>query len=139
MVTRKQEIETAKDKLEELLVEQDALATRIAKHKRILAHLIELSSLEDDSTPAVGLVTGITDACRTVLRAATSPLLPVEVRDRVQQLGLPEQRNLLASVHTVLRRLVEGGEVIPVPPKQGSGPIRFQWNKSVTRMSDLLR
>jgi len=124
---RKPELEQARDKLQLMLVEQDELATRIAKQKRIIAALRELSELEEDSSPMVGLVTGITDACRTVLRSAEKPLLPVEVRDRVEHLGVPEQRNLLASVHTIIRRLKEAGEIREVPPRVSFGPMKFEW------------
>jgi hypothetical protein len=124
---RKSEVVEAQDKLEQLLVEQDVLATRIAKQKRVIAALKELSELEEDSGPPVGLVTGITDACRTVLRSAEKPLLPTEVRDRVEHLGIPEQRNLLASVYTVIRRLKEAGDVRDVPPKEDSGPMKYEW------------
>jgi hypothetical protein len=124
---RKSEVEQARDKLQLMLVEQDELATRIAKQKRVIAALQELSELEEDSGPPVGLVTGITDACRTVLRSAERPLLPTEVRDRVEHLGVPEQRNLLASVHTIIRRLKEAGEIREVPPKVSSGPMKYEW------------
>ncbi len=123
----KSELEEANDKLQLMLVEQDELATRIAKQKRVIAALKELSELEEDSGPPVGLVTGITDACRTVLRSAEKPLLPTEVRDRVEHLGVPQQRNLLASVHTVIRRLKEAGEVREVPPTISSGPMKYEW------------
>lgn len=132
-------MDAAKDRLELLLVEQDEIATRIAKQKRIMAALKELSNAEDDSGPPVGLVTGITDACRTAIRSAEQPLLITEIRDRVEHLGVPDQRNLLASVHTVVRRLKEGGEVREVPPRVGSGPVKYEWNRSVLRFSELLK
>lgn len=136
---RKSELEEANDKLQLMLVEQDELATRIAKQKRIIAALQELSELEEDSGPPVGLVTGITDACRTVLRAAEKPLYPTEIRDRVEHLGVPEQRNLLASVHTVVKRLKEAGEVDAIIDRDNTGATQeaYQWASNL-RMSDLL-
>lgn len=126
-IRRTSELAKAMDKLEQLLVEQDALATRIAKQKRVIAVRKELSKLEEETGPPVGLVSGITDACRTVLRSAEKPLLPTEVRDRVEHYGIPEQRNLLASVHTVIRRLKEAGEVRHVQPQISSGPMKYEW------------
>jgi hypothetical protein len=123
----KSELTEAKDKLQLLLIELDELQTRIAKQKRMVAALTELFDIDEDSGPPVGLVTGITDACRTVIRGAEKPLLPIEIRRRVEHFGVPDQRNLPASVHTVIRRLVEANDVVPVAPDNGSGPLRYQW------------
>ena len=134
---RKSELEVAIQKLERMLNEENDLATKIAKQKRVIAALRELADLEDESGPPVGLVKGLTDACRTVFRSAEKPLLPTEVRDRVERLGVPEQRNLLASVHTVIRRLKESREIREVPPKVSWGPMKYEWNKAMLRLSDL--
>jgi hypothetical protein len=107
----KAEVLEARNLLEQMYVEMDELETRIAKQKRVVAALTELADLDDDSQPPEGLVRGITDACKTAVLGATKALYPSEVRDRIKMLGFPEQKNLLASVHTVLKRLAEGGEI----------------------------
>jgi len=135
---RKSELDAAIHELEAMLNEQNDLATRIAKQKRVIAALRELSDLENEPSPPVGLVTGLTDACRTVFRSAEKPLLPTEVRDRVERLGVPDQSNLLASVHTVIRRLKEAREIREVPPKVSSGPMKYEWNKAIVRLRDLM-
>lgn len=91
--------------------ERERLETKIAKQKKRVAALHDLMQIEESSTAILGLVEGISDACRVVLRAAEKPLQPTEIRDRIQALGFPPQSNLLASVHTTVRRMKESGEV----------------------------
>ena len=56
--------------------------------------------------------TGLTKACRLVLMQAAGPLRAREVRDRLRRQGvlLEHHKDPLASVTTVLSRLVEYGE-----------------------------
>ena len=98
--------------LTRLIAQREELEARIARQKKKVAALHDLVGAGEDGAPPEGLVNGITDACRTVLRAAGKPLLPIEVRDGVERLGLPPQADLLASVYTVLRRLELAGEVV---------------------------
>jgi len=106
-------LEAATSALNQFLVQREELEARIARQKRKVAALRELVKEEDeDVSSSARLVDGVTDACRTVLRAANKPLLPIEVRDGVERLGLPPQANLLASVYTVLRRLEQANEVV---------------------------
>jgi hypothetical protein len=55
---------------------------------------------------------GLTDACRIVLKAAGHPLTAMEVRAQLQAMGFDLERysSDLAAIHTVLKRLNEGGE-----------------------------
>lgn len=122
--------------------ERTQLETKIAKQKKRVAALYELVQT-DENIPAIsGLVEGITDACRVVLRAAEKPLLPAEVRDGVQALGLPPQANLLASVHTTLRRMKDAKEVKEVvqPLESGGNGAAYKWVEtgSGLTLSDLL-
>jgi len=105
------------------------LETKIAKQKKRVAALYELVQSDEASPGMSGLVEGISDACRVVLRAAEKPLLPAEVRDGIQGLGLPPQANLLASVHTTLKRLKDAGEVREVvkPLESGGTGIAYKW------------
>jgi hypothetical protein len=57
---------------------------------------------------------GLTNACRTAFRAAGNRgVMPTEVRDSLEQLRFPTRthKNILASVHTVIRRLERAGEI----------------------------
>jgi hypothetical protein len=55
---------------------------------------------------------GLTDAVRKVLQSAGNHLTAVGVRTELKATGYDTDRykNVLASIHTVLKRLVEGGE-----------------------------
>jgi hypothetical protein len=109
--------------------ERAQLETKIAKQKKRVAALYELVQADDDGPALSGLVEGISDACRVVLRAAEKPMTPAEVRDGVQGLGLPAQANLLASVHTTLKRMKEAREVEEVtkPLDGGGSSVAYKW------------
>ena len=119
----KTELKRAEERLLEMLAGVDALEFQIAKQKRIIAALRELSNESEESTPTMGLVKGITDAIRTVVRSAEKPLFPVEIAIRIEQLGVPEQKNMLVSVHTILNRLAKAGDV----RKLGEKNDRWVW------------
>lgn len=116
-------LEGEEERLRELLASLDALEFQIARQKRRIAALRELADESEDAAPSMSLVSGITDACRTVLRSAEKPLFPTEVKDRIERLGVPEQKNLLASVHTILKRLIEAEDV----EKVGEKGDRYAW------------
>ena len=70
---------------------------------------------------------GLTDACRVVLKGAGTPMTPMEVRDRLDAIGfdLSKYSNSLAAIHTVLKRLNEGGEVLFV--ERPGGKFACEW------------
>jgi hypothetical protein len=80
-------------------------------------------------TPTVPM--GITDACRLVLRGGL-PMTPVEVRDRLTAIGvdLSVYSNDLSAIHTVLKRLNEGGEIRLIP--RPSGKHAYLWQRPAT-------
>lgn len=92
---------------EEATAQHAALETRLAQLKQSIATLTKLCGYE----PTVQL--GLTEACRMVLRNAVQPMSPRDVRDRLVAIGLDMGRysNALASIHTVIKRLHESGEV----------------------------
>lgn len=117
----KHDRDEALEVLSRLQEEHARLEIQIAKQKRIVAALHELTETTEDGPPITGLVEGVTDACRVVFRSFDKPLLPVEVSKHVQALGLPPQSNLLASVHTTIRRMKEAGEIKEVFESQAGG------------------
>jgi hypothetical protein len=101
-----------------------ALTTAIGEYerlgeerRRIDDRLAQLAQTISTLTRLVGLVPtvpfGLTDACRLVYRNAGIPLSPTEVRDRLRAIGLDLSvySNEMAAIHTVLRRLHDGGEL----------------------------
>jgi hypothetical protein len=101
-------LEAAIDEYERLKAEREQIETRLAQLRQTigaLAPLCELPRPED---------LGLTDACRSVLRARFGPLTPVQVKDDLVTMGLDlsTYSNPLASIHAVLKRLAGAGEVI---------------------------
>jgi hypothetical protein len=109
----KAELERERKGLAKLLREREALATKIAKQQTrvaALAALCEASEEIDDMTEMD--LGGLTNACRTAFRAAGNKgLMPTEVRNALERLRFPTQthKNILASIHTVIRRLEGAG------------------------------
>lgn len=101
-------LDAAVREYERLIAEHSALESRIAQLKHSIAALTKLCGYE----PTVPL--GLTDACRLVLRNAAAPLTALEVRDRLASIGidLDKYSNPLASIHTVLKRMHEAGEIV---------------------------
>ena len=134
MTSKKQnsELQEAQERLRAMQLELGDLQVRIAKQKRRVALLTELSEMAEDSDPPIGLVDGITDACKTAVLGASRPLTPMEVRDAIATLGIPEQKNLLASVHTILKRLALAQEI-----KEDNG--RYRGLNSIELARKILR
>lgn len=101
--------------LEELVGQRENLATKIAKQQvRVAALAVLCQQTEELNNMAEMDVGGLTNACRTAFRAAGSRgLMPTEVRQSLEQLRFPIQshKNILASIHTVIRRLEQAGEI----------------------------
>jgi hypothetical protein len=145
-VTRnyKADLEDAIHQLILMASEREELEIKIAKQKKRVAALHELVQTDEGSAALTGLVEGITDACRVVFRAAERPLFPAEVRDRVQALGLPPQDNLLASIHTTIRRMKEAGEIKEISKVVQSGGMgaAYMWvneARSMNALADTVR
>jgi hypothetical protein len=111
-------LEQAKQDLSQKLREREKLSDEINRLKqsiRLLGELAKLDPAEIDKWLAVNFAPvtqlGLTDAVRRAFETGSS-LTPVEVRDFVLNLGVgAEQVNLLASIHTILKRLIESGEI----------------------------
>ena len=101
-------LDAAVREYETLAAERTALDARISQLQHSIAALTKLCGFE----PTVPL--GLTDACRLVLRNSPLPLTALEVRDRLASIGidLTKYSNPLASIHTILRRMRESGEIV---------------------------
>ena len=100
-------LEAAVREYEALIARHAELDARIAQLQHSIAALTKLCGYE----PTVPF--GLTDACRLVLRNADAPLTALEIRDRLKTIGvdLDKYSNPLASIHTVLKRMHESGEL----------------------------
>jgi hypothetical protein len=101
-------LDAAVSEYEKLTADRARLDSRISQLQHSIAALTKLCGFE----PTVPL--GLTDACRLVMRNSPAPLTPTELRDRLLSIGvdLTKYSNPLASIHTVLRRMRESGEVV---------------------------
>jgi DNA-binding transcriptional ArsR family regulator len=113
-------LDAAIKEYERLGEERRATDRRLAELAQTIGTLSRLLGL----VPTVPL--GLTEACRLVLRSGT-PMTPVEVRDQLLGIGmdLSIYSNDLSAIHTVLKRLTEGGAVRLV--RQPSGKRAYLW------------
>jgi hypothetical protein len=116
-----QVIKTAHEELRQLMRQRAEIMKRIGTLKQTIAGLANLFGdevLDEDLLALVGRKTGgrqpgFTKACRAVLMEAMEPLTVREVCERIQQrmpAVLARHKDPLASITTVLNRLVEYGE-----------------------------
>jgi hypothetical protein len=106
-----------------------------------LATLFEGSMSDDElldlnGRKANGRQTGFTKAIRIVLMQSVTPLRASEVRDRLEAQGISllHHKGPLASVTTVLNRLVQYGEAQMVV--RADGKRAWMWVKQVADMED---
>lgn len=117
--------------LDEAIKEYERLGE---ERREIDKRLAQLAQTIGTLTRLLGFVPtvpmGLTDACRLVIRAGV-PMTPVEVRDRLQSIGidLSGYSSELSAIHTVLKRLNEAGEVRIVP--RPSGKDAYLWQRPV--------
>ncbi len=118
--TYKQAYETAKQELLQLLQKRDQLDQKIRKLRHSLKPLSELCGADPEEIDKLLLMEGFivdsafgfTDTIRRLFRIHKTPLSPPGIRADLLKMGIgQDQVNLLSSIHTVLRRMAEGGEI----------------------------
>jgi hypothetical protein len=101
--------------LAELFHRREELATKIAKQQTRVAALAALCEVSEEVDKMTEMdLGGLTNACRTAFRAAGNRgLMPTDVRAALERLRFPVRthKNILASIHTVIRRLEQGCEI----------------------------
>lgn len=104
---------TAAKELEQLLANQKLTEQRINHLRSTIAILDKLAGVSQTKKLK------LTDSIRSIFKAVPSDtrLGPTGVRDKLLEMGLDEgdYSNLLASVHVVLRRLAQNGEITSSP------------------------
>ena len=110
MVRLRDVLDNYQGELERLLEERTRLDARILQLQQDIRHVARMVEVTVDD-PITQL--GLTDAIRYVIQHAAKHMTPVEVRDELlKRYCDPEDyRNLLASVHTVMKRLERAGEI----------------------------
>jgi len=129
-------LRAAHEELRQLMQQRSEIMKRIGTVKQTIAGLASLfgdEMLSEDLLELVdrktnGRQPGFTKACRMVLMEAQRPLAAREVCEELQRRTPPllaRHRDPLASVTTVLNRLVDYGEAAAVTT--GSGRRAYQW------------
>jgi hypothetical protein len=129
-------VKTAHEELRQLMRQRTEIMKRIGTLKQTIAGLANLFGdeiLGEDLLELVdrksgGRQPGFTKACRMVLMEAGRPLAVREVCEQIQQrlpAVLMRHKDPLASVTTVLNRLVEYGEALSVV--RDNGRRAWQW------------
>ena len=110
MVRLRDVLDNYQGELERLLQERTRLDARILQLQHDIRHVARMVDVTVDD-PITQL--GLTDAIRYVIQHAGKHMTPVDVRDELlKRYCDPEDyRNLLASVHTVMKRLERAGEI----------------------------
>ncbi|MFZ3200814.1 MAG: hypothetical protein WA175_06665 [Candidatus Acidiferrales bacterium] len=104
----KDDLLTARRDREAAIRRQEELENRIMELRRTVAALSALCGEEFNEDDEFGL----TDSIRMALKTHGGALNAQQVKTRLEQLGFKtSSTNLLASVHTILKRLVLKGEL----------------------------
>jgi hypothetical protein len=140
-------IKTAEDELRQLMRDRAEIMKRIGTIKQTIFGLVKLFGPEVANVDLPeffgphtnGRQPGFTRACRMVLMEAAAPLAAREVCEQIQQRKPPmihHHKDPLASVTTVLNRLVEYGEARSVVGDNGRRA--WQWVADPARNSNSL-
>jgi hypothetical protein len=139
---REEEVEEAREELASLFKQREELEVRIAKQQRRVAALATLVDESEQSDQILELnLGGLTDVVRSALRAGgPRGLTPMEMRTRLSQLSFPtnEYKNFMASLHSVIKRLVDAGEVrtIIFDKHEGRDGSVYQWVGGIKNKSE---
>jgi hypothetical protein len=116
-------LEDAQKRLQVLTEQRDAIDREIQGLLRIIEGAQIISSPpEPTDVPAIPEAAdadpaGFTKTIRLILARSSTPLVPTEIRDSLEILGIEASspKVLLIHVHNTLRRLFEKGEIEQVP------------------------
>jgi hypothetical protein len=131
----------AKQDLAHDLVQRQKLDARIARRQALVSDLQNLCA-EDDRKSFENRVerfikkdlkVGITESTRIILQENFFPMTAIDLKKQIEarKLNIHRYANPLAVIHTVLKRLIEGGEVRAVSPINGLKA--YQWISSTEK------
>jgi hypothetical protein len=128
----RRDLQARKRELVTLLTQRQKIDQRMAQLQPVINHLEGLcrelgEKVAHETAVNLELTTGLTDLARVTLQEAYIAVSAGDLKNRMQDKGFDFSKysNPLASIHTVLRRLVKSGEVRVVPQKGGKKT--YQW------------
>lgn len=124
-------LRAAQQEFADLITQRKAIDERLVKLSKTIA---SLQGLLRGKNSKAEIALKFSDACRYVLHGSRTPKTPREIRDDLIAIGFPveEYQNVLASIHTTMKRLVENGEVQSVKADGKSAYIATANLKSVS-------
>ena len=140
-------VKQAHDELRRLLEQRAEIMKRIGTAKKTISGLCALLGNDVASDEVLQLLggsmrgrqAGFTQACRTILMEADGALTAQQVRERIlagDPTLLNRHKDLLASITTVLNRLVNYGEAVKVSNGHGRA---WRWCSEGATKPDLAR
>ncbi len=131
----------SKQDLARHLVRRQKLDQTIARLQAVVTDLQNLCAEQDqksfekrvDRVIKADLRVGITEAVRVILQENFFPMTAIDLKKQIEARKLNIQRyaNPLAVIHTVLKRLVQSGDIRAVAPINGLKA--YQWISSTER------
>jgi len=131
----------AKQNLAHLLEKRQELDKEIARVHAIVTELQNLCADQDqrnfwrgaERVIKANLKVGITEAVRVILQENFFPMTAVDLKKQIEarKLNIHRYANPLAVIHTVLKRLIQSGDVKVVAPINGLKA--YQWISSTDK------
>ena len=130
----KAELIALQQELGNCLAEQEELERKIAAVRQMIFGFS--NALHEQFEEADEL--GLTDAVRQAFKTSKVPLEPTAVRTRLQELGfnISKYGNFMASIHTVIGRLVTSREIKQQNAQPGN-KVAYVWAQPTEPLSEL--
>ncbi len=135
----KETLEVARSEMDDLLKEEIDLGSRLAivrgRIEVLRKTIISIGDLVGEDREAETI--GITDAIRAVLKAKSDAFFsPIAVRSSLRNSSFPldNYKNVLAVIHTTLKRLEDQNEVTAITENSKTF---YKWNESLIRDEDI--
>ena len=140
----RRDLQTKKKELARLLRQRQELDHKIVQLQPLISHLEGLCrELGDraakEAAAKVELTTGLTELARTTLEEAALPISASDLKTRMEAKGFDFSKyaSPLATLHTVLNRLVKSGKAKVIPQKGGKKA--YQWITVTDHLISLLQ
>jgi len=132
----------ANQDLARCLVRRQKIDQKVARLRALINHLEEVCAVRDrkhfenrvERVVKQSLNKGITESARVLLKESSLPMTAQELKESMEarKIDVSRYSNPLAVIHTVLKRLVQSGEVKVVPGKQGGKA--YQWVSTTDKL-----
>jgi hypothetical protein len=137
----------AKQDLARCLVKRQKIDQKVARLQAVISDLHNLCAELDqksfekrvDRVIKADLTVGITESTRVILKEKFFPMTTSELKESLEakKLNLSGYSNPMAVIHTVLKRLVQSGEVRVVSKARGKKA--YQWVSTADKLLSELR